>query len=101
VLAFNLDRNAMQILGSLQLWPALVSLLAVPSIAYLAFSVWIPETPYYLLKKGHREKALQSLLKLREDDEVGIGCFVQCVFDNRQLALVSPYITLICFHCCK
>ena len=43
----------------------IISMSAVPTIVFLLTSLFLPESPMWLVKKGHTEKAKNSLLKLR------------------------------------
>uniref|UniRef100_H2ZI90 Major facilitator superfamily (MFS) profile domain-containing protein n=1 Tax=Ciona savignyi TaxID=51511 RepID=H2ZI90_CIOSA len=52
-------------LGNETLWPVLVGVSGLPSALYLISSWWIPESPYYLLRKGKVEDAADALRKLR------------------------------------
>jgi len=61
------------VLGTLQLWPIVIGIAALPSVAFLIASYWIVETPYYLLRRGDETQAVMLLEQLRTSDKV---CFV-------------------------
>lgn len=71
--------------------------MSVPLIA-IAIFLWMPETPFYLLKKGNKRKAYAALEWLRgqpgdsvvqkELDELQVRKFT-CTFEYRQLVLVE------------
>lgn len=47
---------------------ALVSLVA-PFLFVVAF-IWLPESPYQLMRRGDRQKAINSLIQLRGKEDV-------------------------------
>nr|XP_026694613.1 solute carrier family 2, facilitated glucose transporter member 1-like [Ciona intestinalis] len=64
---FGLVLGFKEVLGTMELWPVLLSVSAAPSLVYIAVSPWLPETPSYLLKLGRHEDAKLTLKKLREN----------------------------------
>ncbi|CAK8672605.1 unnamed protein product [Clavelina lepadiformis] len=58
-----------KVLGSLYRWPIAISMISIPSVAYLVASVRISETPYYLTRNGHKEEAIALLQRLRKDKD--------------------------------
>lgn len=47
---------------------ALVSLVA--PILFVVTFIWLPESPYHLMRRGRRQKAIDSLLQLRGKEDV-------------------------------
>ncbi|XP_076820378.1 solute carrier family 2, facilitated glucose transporter member 5-like isoform X2 [Clavelina lepadiformis] len=62
-----------KVLGSLTLWPVLIGLGVLPSFIYLIASINIPETPYYLLRHGRKEEALDVLTELRKNEDESVA----------------------------
>ncbi|XP_039256958.2 solute carrier family 2, facilitated glucose transporter member 1-like [Styela clava] len=54
-----------QVMGNDELWPILLAIPAIPSLVYVLFSPWLPETPSYLVLIGNKKAAFQTLKKLR------------------------------------
>ncbi|XP_078491662.1 solute carrier family 2, facilitated glucose transporter member 3-like isoform X1 [Ciona intestinalis] len=61
-----------KVMGNMELWPYLVGLSIIPSIIYLISSVWIPNTPFYLVRQGKHEEAIETLSKLRISNQVNV-----------------------------
>lgn len=47
---------------------ALVSLMA--PFLFVASFIWLPESPYQLMRRGDRQKAIESLVQLRGKEDV-------------------------------
>nr|XP_002131186.1 solute carrier family 2, facilitated glucose transporter member 1 [Ciona intestinalis] len=54
-----------KLLGTATLWPVGISLAGVPSIIYLIGSIWLPESPFYLLRMKREDEAVEVLQQIR------------------------------------
>uniref|UniRef100_H2ZPS1 Major facilitator superfamily (MFS) profile domain-containing protein n=1 Tax=Ciona savignyi TaxID=51511 RepID=H2ZPS1_CIOSA len=45
-----------KVLGTMALWPLSVALAGVPAIMYLISSIWLPESPFYLIRNGMQDE---------------------------------------------
>jgi sugar porter (SP) family MFS transporter len=64
-------------------WRWMFGLGVVPSVVFLIGVLWLPESPRWLVKAGHPEKAKAVLLKL------GSGSFVTSTFSDIEKSLVG------------
>ncbi|NRF37344.1 sugar porter family MFS transporter [Pedobacter foliorum] len=64
-------------------WRWMFGLGVVPSVIFLIGVLWLPESPRWLVKAGHPEKAKAVLLKL------GSGSFVTSTFSDIEKSLVG------------
>lgn len=56
------------ILGTYLSFIQLAYVSVIPPVTFFLISFWLPDSPYYLLKIGNPEKALQGLTRLRGGD---------------------------------
>uniref|UniRef100_F6UQF7 Major facilitator superfamily (MFS) profile domain-containing protein n=2 Tax=Ciona intestinalis TaxID=7719 RepID=F6UQF7_CIOIN len=54
-----------QVLGTATLWPVGIALTGVPSIIYLIGSIWLPESPFYLIRMMRQDEAVEVLQQIR------------------------------------
>ncbi|XP_078483271.1 solute carrier family 2, facilitated glucose transporter member 5-like isoform X4 [Ciona intestinalis] len=54
-----------RVLGTATLWPVGISLAGVPAIVYLIGSIWLPESPFYLIRMKRQDEAVEVLQQIR------------------------------------
>jgi len=80
-----------KVFGTVERLPALFCIGAVPSVLYIIASIWIPNTPFYLLKQGNQKEAEFALKRLRQPNKASL--FSLSVLNNfaGKLRLRRPF----------
>uniref|UniRef100_F6UQG4 Major facilitator superfamily (MFS) profile domain-containing protein n=1 Tax=Ciona intestinalis TaxID=7719 RepID=F6UQG4_CIOIN len=54
-----------RVFGTATLWPVGISLAGVPAVIYLVASIWLPESPFYLIRMKRQDEAVEVLQQIR------------------------------------
>uniref|UniRef100_F6UQH1 Major facilitator superfamily (MFS) profile domain-containing protein n=2 Tax=Ciona intestinalis TaxID=7719 RepID=F6UQH1_CIOIN len=54
-----------RLLGTATLWPVGVSVIGISAVVYLITSIWLPESPFYLIRMKRQDEAVEVLQLIR------------------------------------
>ncbi|XP_078483270.1 solute carrier family 2, facilitated glucose transporter member 1-like isoform X3 [Ciona intestinalis] len=54
-----------RLLGTATLWPVGISVIGISAVIYLIGSIWLPESPFYLIRMKRQDEAVEVLQQIR------------------------------------